>query len=222
MRLNPDVPPDLERVITKCLEKDRNLRYQHASDIRTDLQRLRRDTESVKLPGTARSAMPIRKLLKVIVTSCLVVFTLALAVAATLWLRGRNKGSDRSVENLALRDQIGVLQRSSAKRPKLSSGDRLFWICLTCLWRDWRSALAIVKPDSERVRRDTGRATLSAPEAVEGLAGSAYVGFFRKIGNQAILCKPGGLVRPVLLEGRFGSESYRFSLGEYCFRAGSE
>jgi serine/threonine protein kinase len=96
VRLNPDVPPDLERVIAKCLEKDRNLRYQHASDIRTDLQRLRRDTESVKLPGTARSGMPVRKHLKVIVTSCLVVFMLALAIAATLWLRGRNKGSDRS------------------------------------------------------------------------------------------------------------------------------
>jgi eukaryotic-like serine/threonine-protein kinase len=49
VRLNPDLPVDLERIISKCLEKDRNLRYQHASDIRTDLQRLRRDTESGKL-----------------------------------------------------------------------------------------------------------------------------------------------------------------------------
>jgi eukaryotic-like serine/threonine-protein kinase len=46
VRLNPDLPADLERIIHKCLEKDRNLRYQHASDIRTDLQRLKRDTES--------------------------------------------------------------------------------------------------------------------------------------------------------------------------------
>jgi eukaryotic-like serine/threonine-protein kinase len=42
VRFNPDVPPDLERIIAKCLEKDRSLRYQHASDIRTDLQRLKR------------------------------------------------------------------------------------------------------------------------------------------------------------------------------------
>jgi serine/threonine protein kinase/tetratricopeptide (TPR) repeat protein len=46
LRLNPDLPAELERIINKCLEKDRNLRYRHASDIRTDLQRLKRDTES--------------------------------------------------------------------------------------------------------------------------------------------------------------------------------
>jgi len=46
VRLNPDLPPKLEEIIHKALEKDRNLRYQHASDIRTDLQRLKRDTDS--------------------------------------------------------------------------------------------------------------------------------------------------------------------------------
>jgi eukaryotic-like serine/threonine-protein kinase len=55
VRLNPDVPAELERVISKCLEKDCNLRYQHASDVRTDLQRLKRDTDSARGIASAKA-----------------------------------------------------------------------------------------------------------------------------------------------------------------------
>jgi serine/threonine protein kinase/Tfp pilus assembly protein PilF len=60
VRLNPDLPADLERIINKCLEQDRNLRYQHASDICTDLQRLKRDTEPGRL-HSATSAVAITR-----------------------------------------------------------------------------------------------------------------------------------------------------------------
>jgi len=49
---------------------------------------------------------------------------------------------------MALRHQIGVLQRSVRKRPKLSSGDRFFWVYLSRIWSGWRSALLIVKPET--------------------------------------------------------------------------
>jgi serine/threonine protein kinase/Tol biopolymer transport system component len=51
VRLNPSVPPEIERIINKCLEKDVKLRYQHASDLRADLQRMQRDVASGALSG---------------------------------------------------------------------------------------------------------------------------------------------------------------------------
>ena len=50
VRLNPDLPSEFERIVSKCLEKDRQLRYQHASDIGADLQRLKRDMDSGRRP----------------------------------------------------------------------------------------------------------------------------------------------------------------------------
>ncbi len=60
LQLNPDVPPELERIIYKALEKDRNLRYQHASDIGTDLQRLKRDLDSGRVPEISNRAYSLQ------------------------------------------------------------------------------------------------------------------------------------------------------------------
>ncbi|MBV9296690.1 MAG: serine/threonine-protein kinase, partial [Acidobacteriaceae bacterium] len=55
-QINPSLPAELDRIIHKALEKDRDLRYQHASDIRTDLKRLKRDASSGQLESQTRSA----------------------------------------------------------------------------------------------------------------------------------------------------------------------
>jgi tetratricopeptide (TPR) repeat protein len=59
VRLNPDIAPKLEDIVNKALEKDRNLRYQHAADLRADLQRLKRDTESGKSAAVAVVPPPV-------------------------------------------------------------------------------------------------------------------------------------------------------------------
>src|SRR5215471_4902899 len=69
------------------------------------------------------------------------------AVFATLSSVFRSR-SALQLENLALRHQIGVLQRVGRKRPKLMPWDRLLWVWLSRIWSDWRSALAIVKPET--------------------------------------------------------------------------
>jgi serine/threonine protein kinase len=55
-QVNPGLPTELDRIITKALEKDRDLRYQHAADMRTDLKRLKRETDSGRSP-LAREAI---------------------------------------------------------------------------------------------------------------------------------------------------------------------
>jgi len=100
VRLNPDVPVELERIVNRALEKDKNLRYQHAADIRAELQRLRRDTESSK-----RVAVPVspEKTLKrgkfwIVIAACIA--AIGLAAVGTLYLR-----SGRTVQI----DSIAVL-----------------------------------------------------------------------------------------------------------------
>ncbi len=87
VRLNPEVSPELERIINKAVEKDRDLRYQHATDLRTDLQRLKRDSDS---GIAATSATPIAsttavKRWKAIIPAAIVV--LALSVGSYFYFR---------------------------------------------------------------------------------------------------------------------------------------
>jgi eukaryotic-like serine/threonine-protein kinase len=93
VRLNPDVPPKLEEIINKALEKDRKHRFQNASDIRTDLQRLKRDTGSGSM--AAVTTRPPRRRGRALLVAGIALALLAGAVTLTNvgWLRQRLFGT---------------------------------------------------------------------------------------------------------------------------------
>jgi eukaryotic-like serine/threonine-protein kinase len=115
VRLNPDVPVDFERIINKALEKDRNLRYQSAAEMRTDLQRLKRDTESHALSAafSAKVAKPAPSRLR-----------FALYAAAALLLAGLVAGGlyYRSRQSRRLTDRDTIVLADFAN----STGDSIF------------------------------------------------------------------------------------------------
>jgi eukaryotic-like serine/threonine-protein kinase len=108
LRLNPDVPPKLEDIISKATEKDRNLRYQNAADVRTDLQRLKRDNESghisAAISGTlAAGEVPsawVANLSKIAVPLLLV----ALLVAGGLYYRSHQSKRLTDKDTIVLAD----------------------------------------------------------------------------------------------------------------------
>jgi eukaryotic-like serine/threonine-protein kinase len=84
VRLNPELPPKLAEIIDKALEKDPNFRYQHASEMRADLQRLKRDTESGRSAAVeAVSTRPLNRISRIVAASALI----AIVAIGFYWLR---------------------------------------------------------------------------------------------------------------------------------------
>jgi serine/threonine protein kinase len=130
VRLNHDVPPKLEDIINRALEKNRDLRYQHASEVRSELLRLKRDTDSGKSAAVTGSAPVSRRRRLPWITVGVVGVIAAIAIALFLWqsrhpavapvdsanpraiavLPFQNAGSDTDTDflRLALPDEIAT------------------------------------------------------------------------------------------------------------------
>ena len=98
VRLNPDLPAELERIINKALEKDRDIRYQHASDVKADLKRLKRDTESGKAVASVEASPRWSRRTMLIGAAAFVFVIAAIAVAAFYF----GSGSHTRINSIAV------------------------------------------------------------------------------------------------------------------------
>ena len=191
VRLNPDLPPGLGLIIDKCLEKDRNLRYQHASEIRADLQRLKRDTD----PSRTHTKIEVKSRWMMLVPVAAVL--LALAAAGYFYLHRTPKLTDRDKIVLAdftntTGDPVfdGTLRRGLSVQLEQSP-----FLSLVSDQMIQKTLGLMGKPPDTRLTPELGREVCERTASAAVLEGSiATLGTQYVLGLRAINCRNGDIL----------------------------
>jgi serine/threonine protein kinase/tetratricopeptide (TPR) repeat protein len=122
IRLNPDVPPRLEDIISRALEKDRNLRFQHASEMEAELKRLKRDTETGKTAAIGGTDSETTKTLwwrgRVVISGAVSFVLVALVIGAAIFYSKPHADKDSPIDSVAV---LPVVANSSDQNAQFLS-----------------------------------------------------------------------------------------------------
>jgi tetratricopeptide (TPR) repeat protein len=193
VRLNPDLPPELEGIISKALEKDRDLRYQIAAEMRADLQRLKRDTDSGRTAPLAVAGRTRKASWKWLVPA---VVALALLVTGGLYWRSRGATKLTEKDTIVLADfanATGDPVFDDALKQALSVGLQQTPFLNILSDKKINDTLALMgRPTGERLNEATAREVCQRTESAAVLAGSiSSLGSEYVVGLRAINCRSG-------------------------------
>jgi len=193
VRLNPDLPPKLEDIINKALEKDRNLRYQVAAEMRTDLQRLKRDSDSGRTAPLAVAGRTNKPAWEWLVPA---VVALALLIGGGLYWRPRLATKLTEKDTIVLADfanATGDVMFDDTLKQALSVGLQQTPFLNILSDQKINDTLALMgRPTGERLNEATAREVCQRTQSAAVLAGSiSTLGSEYVVGLKGVNCGSG-------------------------------